>query len=52
MTRTKKPSHGGNAAVGPTGRAASIGNAGTAPSAEPDGETAVPTPNANPGPSM
>jgi hypothetical protein len=29
-----------------------MGNAGSAPSADPDGETAVPTPNANPGPSV
>ena len=52
MTRTKKPSQGGNAALTPTGSAASIGKAGTAPSADPDGETAVPMPNAKPGPSM
>ena len=52
ITSTKKPSQAGNAAVGPTGSAASIGKAGTAPSAEPDGETAVPMPNEKPGPSM
>src|SRR5215472_13252712 len=49
---TKKPSQGGNAARVPTGSAASAGNAGTAPRADPDGETAVPRPNENPGPSM
>ena len=42
MTRTKKPIQAGNAAFVPTGSAASIGKAGTAPSAEPEGETAVP----------
>ena len=41
---TKKPSHGRNAAFVPTGSAASMGKAGTAPSAEPVGDTAVPAP--------
>ena len=35
----------------PDGRAASIGKTGSAPSDEPVGATAVPAPNANPGPS-
>src|SRR5689334_13988458 len=52
MTSTKKPSQAGNAAFDPTGSAASIGKAGSAPRADPDGETAVPMPNEKPGPSM
>jgi len=42
----------GNAAPVPTGRPASIGNIGIGPSADPSGETAVPLPKENPGPSM
>src|ERR1700761_2466586 len=45
---TKKPSQAGNAAADRTGSAASIGKAGNAPRAEPDGETAVPMPNEKP----
>ena len=52
MRRMKKPIQAGNAAFVPTGSAASMGKAGTAPSAEPAGETAVPIPNEKPGPSM
>src|SRR6185437_3709574 len=52
IASTKKPSQGGNAAFAPTGSAASIGKAGSLPSAEPAGDTAVPMPNAKPGPSM
>src|SRR5262245_1021557 len=44
VSSTKKPSQAGNAAPSPTGSAASIGNLGIAPSAAPDGETAVPRP--------
>ena len=48
MARTRTVSQAGPV---PAGKAASIGKAGTAPSADPVGATTVPAPNANPGPS-
>src|SRR5579875_1448112 len=48
---TVTASQAGTPALGPVGRAASIGNAGSAPSADPVGATMVPAPNAKPGPS-
>ena len=44
-------SQAGPADLAPDGSAASIGKAGSGPSAEPVGATTVPAPNANPGPS-
>src|ERR1700744_1045244 len=51
-TSTKKPSQAGKAAACPTGTPGRIREGGTAPSAEPDGEIAVPMPNEKPGPSI
>jgi hypothetical protein len=51
VARNRTVSHGGPADRVPGGSAASIGKAGSGPSAEPVGATTVPAPNANPGPS-
>src|SRR5262249_60273264 len=49
---TAADSKGGTAECTPCGSAASKGNAGIWPSAEPGGATTAPAPNANPGPSV
>ena len=51
VARSRTVTQTGPADLAPDGRAASIGKAGSAPSAEPVGATTVPAPNANPGPS-